>query len=112
MTKIEVLVRPSRLDALKQALDHAWIAGLTVSEVKGCRPEGARTAVFRGGEYPLDLEPRLKVELVVPTPLVPRVLHDVQRSLRTGNPGDGKVFVTPVLEAVRVRTGERGEDAL
>jgi nitrogen regulatory protein P-II 1 len=112
MTKIEVLVRPSRLDALKQALDHAWIAGLTVSEVKGCRPEGAGTAVFRGGEYRLDLEPRLKVELVVPAPLVPRVLHDLQRSLRTGKPGDGKVFVTPVLEAVRVRTGERGEDAL
>ncbi|BDG05138.1 P-II family nitrogen regulator [Anaeromyxobacter oryzae] len=112
MTKIEAIVRPSKLYEVKRALDHEWIAGLTVSEVKGHGRQKGHTEVFRGSEYQIDLNPKLKIEIVVPDPLVPRVLHDLERSLRTGKIGDGKLFVTHIDEAVRVRTGERGESAL
>jgi nitrogen regulatory protein P-II 1 len=112
MTNIEAIVRPSNLDEVKRTLDHAWIAGMTVSEVKGHGRQKGHAEVYRGAEYQIDLNPKLKIEIVVPTPLVPRVLHDLEKALRTGRIGDGKVFVIPVDEAVRVRTGERGEDAL
>jgi nitrogen regulatory protein P-II 1 len=112
MTKIEAIVRPSKLDEVKRAVDGAWIAGITVSEVKGHGRQKGHTEVFRGAEYQIDLNPKLKIELVVPDPLVPRVLHDLERALRTGKIGDGKIFVTHIDEAVRVRTGDRGEDAL
>ncbi len=112
MTKIEAIVRPSKLDEVRRTLDHEWIAGVTVSEVKGYGRQKGHTEVFRGAEYQIDVNPKLKVEIVVPDPLVPRVLHDLERSLKTGRIGDGKVFVTHIDEAVRVRTGERGEDAL
>ncbi|HET8541095.1 MAG TPA: P-II family nitrogen regulator [Anaeromyxobacter sp.] len=112
MTKIEAIVRPSKLEDVRRALDSAWIAGITVSEVKGYGRQKGHTEIYRGAEYQIDMNPKLKVELVVPDPLVPRVLHDVERALRTGKIGDGKVFVTRLDEAVRIRTGERGEDAL
>jgi nitrogen regulatory protein P-II 1 len=112
MTKIEAIVRPSKLDEVKRALDHAWIAGITVSEVKGYGRQKGHTELFRGVEYQIDMNPKLKVEIVVPDPLVPRVVHELERSLRTGKIGDGKVFVARIDDAVRVRTGERGEDAL
>jgi nitrogen regulatory protein P-II 1 len=110
--KIEAIIRPSKLDDVKRALSSAWIAGLTVTEVKGYGRQRGHAELYRGAEYVIDFVPKLKVELVVPDPLVPRVLHDLERTLRTGKVGDGKVFVEPVDEAVRVRTGERGEDAL
>jgi nitrogen regulatory protein P-II 1 len=110
--KIEAIIRPSKLDDVKRALSSAWIAGLTVTEVKGYGRQRGHAELYRGAEYVIDFVPKLKVELVVPDPLVPRVLHDLERTLRTGKIGDGKVFVGPVDEAVRVRTGERGEDAL
>ncbi len=112
MKKIEAIIRPSKLDDVKRALSSAWIAGLTVTEVKGYGRQRGHAELYRGAEYVIDFVPKLKVELVVPDPLVPRVLHDLERTLRTGKVGDGKVFVEPVDEAVRVRTGERGEDAL
>lgn len=112
MMKIEAIVRPSKLDEVKRALDHAWVAGITVSEVKGCGRQRGHTELFRGAEYRIDLVPKLKVEVVVPEPLVPRVLHDLERFLVTGRIGDGKVFVTRVEDAIRVRTGDRGEAAL
>jgi nitrogen regulatory protein P-II 1 len=112
MKKIEAIIRPSKLDDVKAVLSHAWIAGLTVSEVKGFGRQKGHTEIYRGAEYVIDVVPKLKVEIVVPDPLVPRVLHDLERTLRTGKIGDGKIFVTPVDEAVRVRTGERGESAL
>jgi nitrogen regulatory protein P-II 1 len=112
VTRIEAIIRPSKLEDVKKALSHAWIAGLTVSEVKGYGRQKGHPELYRGAEYVLDLVPKLKVELVVPDPLVPRVLHDLAASLRTGKIGDGKLFVSRVEEAVRVRTGERGEDAL
>ena len=112
MTRIEAVVRPWKLDEVKQALAHPWITGITVSEVKGYGRQKGHDAVFRGAEYTLDVNPKLKIELVVPDPLVPRVLHDLERSLRSGRIGDGKIFVTRLDAAVRVRTGERGEEAL
>lgn len=112
MTKIEAIVRPWKLDEVKKALDHAWIAGITVGEVKGHGRQHGHDGTYRGAEYAIDLTPKLKIELVVPEPLVPRVLHDLERSLRSGKIGDGKVFVARIDEAVRIRTGERGEDAL
>lgn len=112
MTKIEAIIRPWGLEQVKSALDHPWVSGLTVSEVKGFGRQKGHKAIHRGAEYEIDLLPKLKVELVVPDPLVPRILHDVERSLRSGKIGDGKVFVTRIEEAIRIRTGQRGEDAL
>jgi nitrogen regulatory protein P-II 1 len=110
--KIEAIVRPSSLDDVKKALSHPWVTGLTVSEVEGYGRQKGHDILYRGAEYVVDMLPKLKVEFVVPDPLVPRVLEDVSRWLRSGKIGDGKVFVTRVEDAVRVRTGERGEDAL
>ncbi len=112
MTKIEAIVRPSKLDEVRRALEGAWIAGMTVSEVKGCGRQKGHAEQYRGAEYDVDLNPKLKIEVVVPDPLVPRVVHDLERALRTGKIGDGKLFVGRLDEAVRVRTGERGESAL
>lgn len=112
MKKIEAIVRPSKLDDVKRALQHAWISGITVSEVKGYGRQKGHTEVYRGAEYQIDMKPKLKIEIVVPDPLVPRILHDLERALKTGKIGDGKVFVVRIDEAIRVRTGERGEEAL
>jgi nitrogen regulatory protein P-II 1 len=113
VTRIEAIVRPSKLDELRAALSgHPWIGGLTIGEVKGYGRQRGHPAIHRGAEYSIDFLPKLKVELVVPDPLVPRVLHELERSLRSGAIGDGKIFVTRVVEAVRIRTGDRGEDAL
>lgn len=112
MTKIEAVIRPSKLPEVQGALDHAWIAGLTVSEVKGHGRQKGHAEIYRGAEYVIDMNPKLKIEVVVPDPLVPRVLHALERALRTGRVGDGKVFVARIDEAIRVRTGERGEGAL
>jgi nitrogen regulatory protein P-II 1 len=112
MTKIEAIIRPSKLQDVKRVLDHEWIAGMTVTEVKGYGRQKGHTEIYRGAEYVVDLNPKLKIELVVPDPLVPRVLHDLERWLKTGRIGDGKIFATRIDEAVRIRTGERGENAL
>jgi nitrogen regulatory protein P-II 1 len=112
VTKIEAVIRPSALDAVIAALDHAWIAGVTVTEVGGYGRQRGHTELHRGAEYTIDLNAKLKIEVVVPDPLVPRIVHDLERSLRTGKVGDGKIFVSRVDEAVRLRTGERGEGAL
>jgi nitrogen regulatory protein P-II 1 len=110
--KIVAIVRPEKLDELKRALGHAWIAGITVEEVQGCGRQRGHVELHRGAEYTVELVPKLRVEMVVPDPLVPRVLDDLERWARTGRIGDGKLFVLPVEEAVRIRTGDRGEDAL
>ena len=112
MTKIEAIIRPSRLDDAIEALDHEWIAGVTVTEVRGFGRQKGHTEIYRGAEYAIDTNPKLKLEVVVPDPLVPRIVHDLERCLRTGKIGDGKIFVSRIDEAVRLRTGERGEGAL
>ncbi len=112
MTKITAIIRPSKIEDLKTMVNHPWIAGMTVTEVKGHGRQRGHREIYRGSEYVVDMIPKLQVEIVVPDPLVPRILHDLERLLRTGRIGDGKIFVTRVDDAVRVRTGERGEAAL
>lgn len=110
MVKLEAVVGPSRLEEVRRALDHAWIAGLTVTELEG--DAGRPPRRYRGVAHPAELAPLLRIEVVVPAPLLPRLLHDLTRALRTGRPDDGVLVVLPVDEALRVRTGERGEGAL
>src|SRR5512141_1556333 len=105
MVKVEAIIKPFRLNEVQEALLGVGIQGLTVSEVKGFGRQKGHVELYRGAEYTVDLVPKLKVELVVPTPLVPRIVHDLQRRLRTGKIGDGKLLASPVDEAVRVRTG-------
>jgi nitrogen regulatory protein P-II 1 len=113
VTRIEAIIRPGKLEALREALaGHPWIAGMTVGEVKGFGRSRGHDALFRGGEYTIDFLPKVKVELVVPDPLVPRILHELETAMRTGRIGDGKIFVVAVGEVVRIRTGDRGEEAL
>jgi nitrogen regulatory protein P-II 1 len=112
VTRIEAIIQPSRLETLKNALAAWGVTGLTVTEVKGFGRQKGHGEVYRGTEYSVDFRPKLKVEVVVRTSLVPRLLDVIQKSVSTGRIGDGKVFVQPVEEVVRVRTGERGEDVL
>jgi nitrogen regulatory protein P-II 1 len=112
VTKIEAVIQPSKLETLKNAFAAWGVEGLTVTEVKGCGRQRGHGDVYRGAEYSIDFRPKLKVEVVVPTSLVPRLLDVLRKSVGTGRIGDGKVFVVPVDEAIRVRTGERGDDVL
>ena len=112
MTKIEAIIQPSRLETLKNAMATWGVEGLTVTEVKGYGRQLGHGEVYRGAENAIDFRPKLKVEIVVPSSLVPRLLDVVRRAVGTGRIGDGKVFVGPVEDVVRVRTGERGEDVL
>jgi nitrogen regulatory protein P-II 1 len=113
VTRIEAIIPPGKLDDLRAVLAGSpWGTGLTVGEVKGFGRSRGHGALYRGAEYAVDFVPKLRVELVVPDPLVPRILDEIERCVRTGRIGDGKIFVTRIVEAVRVRTGERGEDAL
>ncbi len=112
MTKIEAIIQPSRLETLKNAFAAWGVEGLTITEVKGYGRQRGHGEVYRGAEYAIDFRPKLQVEAVVPTPLVPRLLDVLQTAGGTGRIGDGKVFVSPVDDAIRVRTGEQGEGAL
>ena len=112
MKKVEAIVKPFKLDDVKEALGEAGIHGLTVSEVKGFGRQKGHTESYRGAEYIVDFLPKMKIEVVVPDGLVGRVVEAIERAARTGRIGDGKIFVTPVEEAIRIRTGERGEGAI
>jgi nitrogen regulatory protein P-II 1 len=112
MTKIEAIIRPSALEKVEALLDHPWIRGITISEVKGMGRQRGHREVYRGSEYTGDLLPKLKLELVIPDPLVPRIVDDLTGLLRSGRIGDGKLFIMPVVDARRIRTGEGGEAAL
>ena len=112
MKKIEAIIRPSRVDEVKEALATAGVIGMTLSEVRGFGRQKGHTELYRGAEYVVDFVPKVKLEVVVPDAQVAQALDAIERAARTGGMGDGKIFVTEVLEAVRVRTGERGEGAL
>jgi nitrogen regulatory protein PII len=112
MKKIEAIVRPSRLEAVKEALNEVGVTGMHISEVRGFGRQKGHTELYRGSEYKVDFIPKVKIETVIPDELVVQVLAAIERSARTGSIGDGKVFVVEVIEALRVRTGERGESAL
>ena len=112
MKKVEAVVRPHLLDAVKTALQDAGVVGMTVTEVKGFGRQKGHTETYRGSEYKVDFLPKVKIEVVVPAEIVEKAIEAVLRTAKTGKFGDGKVFVTNLDDAVRIRTGERGEDAL
>jgi nitrogen regulatory protein P-II 1 len=112
MKRIEAIVRPSKLDEVKSALSEAGIQGMTVTEVKGFGRTGGKREVYRGSAYVVDFLPKIKIELVCPDSLVTTILDAVQKSARTGKIGDGKVFISEILDTVRIRTGEHGEEAI
>ena len=112
MKKIEAIIKPFKLDEVKDALNEIGIQGITVSEVKGFGRQKGHTELYRGAEYVVDFLPKVKMEIIVADTLVARVLETIEKSAKTGRIGDGKIFVTEVLEVVRIRTGERGEAAI
>ena len=112
MKRIEAILRPSKLDEVKEALNEAGIAGMTVSEVKGFGRTGGRKEIYRGSAYVVDFVPKVMVEVVVPECLVGTILDVIERAAKTRKIGDGKIFVSDVLEAVRIRTGEHGDGAI
>jgi nitrogen regulatory protein P-II 1 len=110
--KVEAIIKPFKLDEVKQALSEIGIAGLTATEVKGFGRQKGHTELYRGAEYVVDFLPKVKVEVVVSDALAAKVVEVIERAAKTGRIGDGKIFVVPVEEVIRIRTGERGEDAL
>jgi nitrogen regulatory protein P-II 1 len=112
MKKIEAIIKPFKLDDVKEALQEVGLAGMTVTEVKGFGRQKGHTELYRGAEYVIDFLPKVKIEVVVEDAMVERAVEAIQRAARTDRIGDGKIFVLPVEEAVRIRTGERGPDAL
>jgi nitrogen regulatory protein P-II 1 len=112
MKKIEAIIKPFKVDDVKNALTKVGIQGMTISEVKGFGRQKGHTEIYRGAEYTIDFVPKAKIELIVTDDLAPQVIETIERSAKTGKIGDGKVFVSPVEEVVRIRTGERGKDAI
>ncbi len=112
MKKIEAIIQPFKLDEVKQALTEIGATGMTVTEVKGFGRQKGHAELYRGAEYQIEFLPKVKVELVVADSLASRVVEAIERSARSNRIGDGKVFVLPVEEAVRIRTGDRGDEAL
>jgi nitrogen regulatory protein P-II 1 len=112
MKKIEAIIKPFKLDDVREALSDAGITGLTVSEVKGFGRQKGHTELYRGAEYVVDFLPKVKVEVVVADSQVDRCVEAIVSGARTGKIGDGKIFVTSVQEVIRIRTGERGEQAV
>lgn len=112
MKKIEAIVKPFRLDEVKNALTKIGVQGMTVTEVKGFGRQKGHTEVYRGAEYKIDFVPKSKIEIIVPDELVTPILETIERSAKTGKIGDGKIFLSPVEEVIRIRTGERGKDAI
>ena len=105
MKKVEAIIKPFKLDEVKEALNDIGIQGITVSEVKGFGRQKGHTELYRGAEYVVDFLPKIKLEVIVSDDLVPQVVETVEKSARTGRIGDGKIFVTNVEEVVRIRTG-------
>jgi nitrogen regulatory protein P-II 1 len=112
MKKIEAIVKPFKLDEVKDRLREIGVQGMTVYEVKGFGRTGGKKEVYRGSAYVVDFVPKVRIEIVVKDSMVHDVVENIMTTARTGKIGDGKIFVTSVDEAVRIRTGERGEDAV
>jgi nitrogen regulatory protein P-II 1 len=112
MKKIEAIIKPFKLDDVKESLNDMGIHGMTVSEVKGFGRQKGHTELYRGAEYVVDFLPKIKIEIIIPDDVVPQVVESIEKAARTGRIGDGKIFVTNVEEIIRIRTGERGVDAI
>jgi nitrogen regulatory protein P-II 1 len=112
MKKVEAIIKPFKLEDVKAALSAVAVQGMTVTEVQGFGRQKGHKEVYRGAEYVVELVPKIKIEVVVPDGALTRAVETIAKAAQTGKIGDGKIFVTPVEEAVRIRTGERGEGAL
>ena len=112
MKKIEAVIKPFKLDEVKDALQEIGIKGLTVTEAKGFGRQKGHTELYRGAEYVVDFLPKVKIESVLEEALVERAIEAIQRAAQTGRIGDGKIFVSTIDEVIRIRTGERGADAI
>jgi nitrogen regulatory protein P-II 1 len=112
MKKIEAIIKPFKLDEVKEALHEVGIKGITVTEAKGFGRQKGHTELYRGAEYVVDFLPKVKIEVVMEDMLVERAVEAIQQAAHTGRIGDGKIFVTDIGEAIRIRTGERGPDAI
>lgn len=112
MKKIEAVIKPFKLDDVKDALSEAGVKGLTVVEAKGFGRQKGHTELYRGAEYVVDFLPKVKVEVVLEDGLVERAVEAIQQAAQTGRIGDGKIFVSTIDESIRIRTGERGPDAV
>ena len=112
MKKIEAIVKPFKLDEVREALSEVGVTGLTVTEVKGFGRQKGHTELYRGAEYVVDFLPKVKIELVLEDGLVERAVEAIQRAAHTGRIGDGKIFISPIEDAIRIRTGETNEAAV
>ena len=112
MRKIEAVIKPFKLDEVKEALHGIGIQGMTVTEVRGFGLQKGHTELYRGAEYVVDFLPKIKIEIAVSDEMVDKAVQAIVDSANTGRIGDGKIFVTPLQEAIRIRTGERGPDAI
>jgi len=112
MKKIEAIIKPFKLDDVKESLKEVGVQGLTVTEIKGFGRQKGHTELYRGAEYVVDFLPKIKLEIIVSDDMVTKVVDAIMDSARTGKIGDGKIFILPMEEVIRIRTGERGEDAL
>lgn len=112
MKKIEIITRTFKLDEVKSALAEIGVKGMTVNEVKGFGRQGGHKEVYRGAEYQVDFVPKIKIDVVVDDAMTPQVIEAATKAAQTGQVGDGKIFVSPVEEVIRIRTGETGETAI
>ena len=112
MKKIEAVIKPFKLDDVKDALHDVGVSGITVTEVKGFGRQKGHTELYRGAEYVVDFLPKVKLEVVLPDEMLPKALEAIQKAAKTGRIGDGKIFISTVEEAIRIRTGETGNEAI
>ncbi|MBI5374330.1 MAG: P-II family nitrogen regulator [Candidatus Schekmanbacteria bacterium] len=112
MKKIEAIIKPFKLDEVKESLGKIGVKGITVTEVKGFGRQKGHTELYRGAEYVVDFLPKVKMEMVVSDDVVDKAVEVIVAAAKTGRIGDGKIFIMPVVEAIRIRTEERGDDAL
>jgi len=112
MKKIEAIIKPFKLDEVKEALQEIGLQGITVLEAKGFGRQKGHTELYRGAEYVVDFLPKVKIEVVLPNDMVGKAVEAIQKAAKTGRIGDGKIFVSTIEEAIRIRTGETGTDAI
>lgn len=112
MKKVEAIIKPHKLEDVKEALTAVGVSGMSVTEIKGFGKQKGHTELYRGAEYVIDFIPKLKIEVVIPDELVEKVVEAIIKAAKTGKIGDGKIFIIPVEDAIRIRTGERGDSAL
>lgn len=112
MKKIEAIIKPYKLDEVKKGLSQVGVKGMTITEVKGFGRQRGHKEVYRGAEYQVDFVAKIKVEIAADASMVPDIIKIIQQEAHTGEIGDGKIFVTPIEEAIRIRTGESGKEAL